>query len=136
MKENNDIIKEKLLKRLEYWYDNAQFDKIITKVLEIPENDRDYDTISFLAKTYNSVDKFQSAIIELNSVKNKGENDPLWHFRLGYAYFNIDKYEDALKEYEIAHSLDKENKLIKTHLDTLKVNLFVGKHLLEDEINT
>ncbi|MBZ9570698.1 tetratricopeptide repeat protein [Methanobrevibacter sp. TMH8] len=136
MKENNNLMKEKLLRKLGYWYENSEFDKIIDKILKIPKDQRDYETSSYLVKAYNSIEKFQSAIEELEIIKDKGRKDPLWHFRLGYAYFNIDNYEDALKEYEIAHKLDENNKIIKNHFEALKINLFIGKNYLEDEINT
>lgn len=128
MKENNDLTKEKLLKRLEQWYDDFQFEKIIAKVSEIPKDRRNYETSSYLIRAYNSIEKFQSAIEELNFIKNQGKKDPLWHFRLGYAYFNIENYDDALKEYEIAHKLDENNQIIKSHFEALKVNLFIGRN--------
>ena len=136
----NDSIKEKtkenLIKKLDYWYDNSQFDKIIDKVLEIPKDERDYETSSYLIKAYNSIEKFHSAIEELSLIKDKGEKDPLWHFRLGFAYLNIERYDEALKEYEIAHQLDENNQIIKANLESLKIDLFFGKNFLEDDINT
>ncbi|MEA4957701.1 hypothetical protein SDC9_23993 [bioreactor metagenome] len=136
MKIDNELTKEKLIKKLSYWYDNSFFDKVIDKVLEIPKEKRDYETVSYLIRAYNSVNRFQSAIKELDSIKQKGESDPYWHFRLGYAYLNIENFEDALKEYETAHSLDKNDRTIKHHFEVLKVNLFLGKNFLEDEENT
>lgn len=136
MKENDDLTKDKLLKKLGYWYENSQFEKVINNVLNIPENERDYETSSYLIRAYNSMNKFQSAIKELDSIKERGKFDPLWHFRIGFAYFHINKFEDALKEYEIAHKLDKNDQLIIDHLESLKVNLFIGKIFLEEEINT
>ena len=136
MKENNDLSKGRLLKRLEQWYDNLQFEKVITKVSQIPNNERDYETSSYLIRAYVSMEKFHSAIDELNFIKDKGKKDPLWHFRLGYAYFNIGKYDDALNEYEIAHNLDNDNLIIETHLEALKLNLFIEKNFLTEEINT
>jgi len=136
MKEDNYLTKEALLKRLEQWYDDFQFEKIIDKILEIPKDRRDYETSSYLIRAYNSIEKFQSAIDELNFIENQGKKDPLWHFRLGYAYFNIENYDDALKEYEIAHKLDENNQIIKSHFEALKVNLFIGRNFLENEINT
>lgn len=75
MKKNNDLTKEDLLKRLEHLYDNFQFEKIIVKVLEIPKDQRDYETSSYLIRAYNSIEKFQSAIEELNFTKNQGIAD-------------------------------------------------------------
>lgn len=60
----------------------------------------------------------------------------LFGFRLGYAYLNIENFDDALKEFETAHKLDENNETIKNHFETLKINLFLGKNLLEDEKNT
>lgn len=136
MNENGDLMKEELLRKLDYWYENDQFEKIIAKILKLPKDQRDYKTSSYLVRAYNNMEKFQSAIEELKLIEDNGKMDPLWHFRLGFAYFNLKNFDDALQEYEIAHKLDENNQLIKIHLETLKVNLFIGSNFLEEEINT
>ena len=121
-----------LLKKLNYWYEEDAHDKIIDRILEIPESDRDYDIISHLARAYNNINYFEEAIEQLLLIKEKGVDDPLWHHRLGYAYFCLENPEDALKEFEIAHSLDANNQNIKSFLDMAKVHIFMKNNYLQE----
>ncbi len=124
-----------LLKKLNSWHEEDAYDRIIDRILEIPESDRDYDIISHLARAYNNMDRFDEAIEQLFLIKEQGIDDPLWHHRIGYAYFYLDNYRDALREFEIAHSLDENDKLIEMFLESTKLNLFIEKNYLE-EIDT
>ena len=121
-----------LLKKLNYWYEEDAHDKIIERILEIPESERDYDIISHLARAYNNLDNFEEAIEQLFIIKEKGIDDPLWHHRLGYAYFYLGNQEDALKEFEIAHKLDKNDQKIKSFLEMAKVHIFMKNNYLEE----
>ena len=51
-----------LLKKLNYWYEEDTHDKIIDRILKIPESDRYYDIISHLAKTYNNITYFEKIV--------------------------------------------------------------------------
>jgi len=121
-----------LLKKLNYWYEEDAHDKIIDRILEIPESERDYDIVSHLARAYNNLDNFEEAIEQLFIIKEKGVDDPLWHHRLGYAYFYLGNHEDALKEFEIAHKLDKNDQKIKSFLEMAKVHIFMKNNYLEE----
>ena len=121
-----------LLKKLNYWYEEEAHDKIIDRILEIPESERDYDIISHLARAFNNMNFFEEAIEQLFIIKEKGVDDPLWHHRLGYAYFYLENHEDALKEFKIAHDLDKNDQKIKSFLDMAEVRIFMKKNYLEE----
>jgi len=125
-------MKKLLLKKLNYWHEEDAYDKIIDRILEIPESDRDYDTISHLARAYNNMNYFEEAIEQLFIIKENGIDDPLWHHRLGYAYFYLGNYEDALIEFKIAHDLDENNQNIKSFLDMAKVHIFMKNNYLEE----
>ena len=121
-----------LIKKLNYWHEEDAYDKIIDRILKIPESDRNYDIISHLARAYNNMNYFEEAIEQLFLIKNQGANDPLWHHRLGYAYFYLENYEDALKEFKTAHNLDKNDPNIKTFLDMTKVYIFMKNNFIEE----
>jgi tetratricopeptide (TPR) repeat protein len=121
-----------LLKKLNHWYEEDAHDKIIDRFLEIPESDRDYDIISHLARAYNNLNYFEEAIEQLFLIKEKGIDDPLWHHRMGYACFYLENYEYALKEFKIAHNLDKNDQIIKSFLDMKKVHIFMKNNYLEE----
>lgn len=128
-------MEKKLLKKLNNWHDNNEFERIIIRILEIPENERDYDLISHLARAYNNNDNFDEAIEQLFLIKDEGLNDPLWHHRLGYAYFYLNNYKNALKEFEKAYNLDENDPLIEYFLNMTKIQIFIEKNYLE-EIDT
>ncbi len=95
----------KLILDINKWHENGEYDKIIDTILAIPKADYDFEVIGELARAYNNVDLYDTAIEWLMSVSEKGTNDPLWNFRLGYSYFYKEDFEKALKLFEKAHAL-------------------------------
>ena len=81
----------------------------IIKLLESQETEHDYDTICYLARAYNNRGKdgdYDKAADLLLMVCDFGKEDPLWHYRLGYAYFFSERYEDAMMAFEESLRLD------------------------------
>ena len=89
-----------LLHRLNEWHNNDEFQKIVDELLQIPESERDYEINSHLARALNNLGKFEEALTQLMLVRDEVKNDYLWHFRIGYAYFYLDRMEDARDEFE------------------------------------
>lgn len=98
-----------LLKQLTLWHNEDQYEKIINKIMEIPEADRDYDLVCHLARALNNQDNYKEAIEYFLSVQKQGEHDPLWHYRLGYAYYYLEQYKEAIVAFEQAVALDPED---------------------------
>lgn len=98
------------LEQLNLWHEEDEFEKIIDRILEIPEQDRDYDCISHLARAMNNLERYEEALQQLLTIEKQGEGDPLWHFRAGYAYYYLEQYEDAVREFEIADQLAPEDR--------------------------
>lgn len=98
-----------LLEQLTLWHNKNQYKKIINKIIEIPEADRDYELICHLGRALNNQDNYNEAIKCFLSVQEQGEYDPLWHFRIGYAYFYLKKYKEAYVAFEQSVALDPED---------------------------
>ncbi|MFB6365175.1 SMI1/KNR4 family protein [Paenibacillus elgii] len=94
-----------LLEQLNLWHEKDEFQQIVDRILEIPEQDRDYDVISHLARAMNNLERYEEALQQLLTIEKQGENDPRWHFRAGYAYYYLEQYEDAVREFETADQL-------------------------------
>ena len=77
-------MEKKLRKKCEKLHKQNKFSEIIT-LLEGQMPD-DYEAVSQLARAYNNKGRFQEACDLLEAVREQGVDDPLWHFRLGYAY--------------------------------------------------
>ena len=105
---------KQLIKKLDRLHGEEKFFEIIEIILEISEKDRDYDIISQLSRAYNNADHFIDAIEQLLLIKDQGQNDSLWHFRMGYAYFYLEKYENALKEFELSYELHDKDDEVKS----------------------
>lgn len=58
----------------------------------------DAESCSLLARAYNNLGRYEEAESLLLGAPQP--EDPLWHFRLGYAWFYQERYEEALREFE------------------------------------
>ncbi|WP_340003339.1 Imm51 family immunity protein [Paenibacillus sp. FSL K6-0276] len=106
-----------LLKQLTLWHNKSQHAKIINKIMDIPEVDRDYDLVCLLARALNNQENYNEAIQYFLSVQEQGEHDPLWHFRIGYAYYYLEQYKEAIVAFEQAVALDPEDSHGRTFLE-------------------
>ncbi len=102
-----------LLEKLEDWHDNNEFSKIIMAINAVPQAERDYTLTCQLARAYNNLavmsegsseqrrhELLKKALALLQSVKEQGSADPLWHFRVGYALYFLDREMEALPHFE------------------------------------
>lgn len=98
-------MEKELMEQLNLWHEQDQFSLIIERIESIPASERDYNLIGQLARAYNNDARYREAIQHLLSVQERGANDPLWQYRLGYAYCHIASYEHALLAFERADEL-------------------------------
>ena len=95
---------EDFRERLEFWYEHDEHKKIIAAIEAVPEAERDFDLVSQLGRALNNNDESHKAIAVLRSVEAQGQNDALWHFRLGYAYFYDECCRDRLENLKVAQA--------------------------------
>lgn len=92
---------QKLLDQLTEWHDAEEYQKIIDNIEALEEHD--YDTICHLARAYNNRGEegdYDKAIQLLLMVGDMGQNDPLWHYRLGYACFFDGRFQLAADAFQ------------------------------------
>lgn len=105
------------LNQLKQWHDDNAFQKIIDAIEAIPQAKWDYELICQLARAYNNLvvmedessQYLKRSIALLESVQQQGENDPLWHYRLGYAYYFSMHFRKALRCFQAALRLDPQD---------------------------
>lgn len=100
---------EDIRKQIEDWHAADRHHKIIDALEQIAETERDYETTSLLARAYNNVDECAKAAELLESVKEEGQNDALWNFRMGYAQYYLDNNAEALGYFNKTLELDPED---------------------------
>ena len=97
-----------LLEQCQVWHENEEYQKIIAEIEALPAEERTPELDSELARAYNNVadagDRayFEKAIGLLAPHANYFAGDHLWNFRMGYAYYYLDREDRALPYFEAA----------------------------------
>ncbi|MDZ4910394.1 cell wall assembly protein, partial [Clostridium perfringens] len=53
---------EELLEQLEEWHEEDEFEEIVDAIMEIPEDERDYELISHLGRALNNLERYEEAV--------------------------------------------------------------------------
>lgn len=125
-----------LLEQLDLWHKDGEFEKIAERILGIPEQDRDYELISHLARTMNNLEQYEGALQLLLTIEQQGKQDSLWHFRLGYSYYYLEQYENAVRAFEGAIQLDPTDKDALMFLNWSRREIGRMKHRRKQSVQT
>ncbi len=96
---------QEMKKQFDLWHEADEYQKIVDAVLAIDEKERDYEAVSQLARAYNNLGRYQKAAVQLLSIQEEGKNDYLWHYRMGYSYYYLDRARDAARCFRQALAL-------------------------------
>ncbi|MGC5774865.1 SMI1/KNR4 family protein [Paenibacillus pabuli] len=97
---------DELLERLEAWHEEDEYEEIVNAITQVPEDERGYILINHLGRALNNMERYPEAVEQFLSVAEEGENDPLWHYRIGLAYYYLEQYENARAAFEAADRLE------------------------------
>lgn len=100
---------KQLVQQLQEWHITDEHKKITEAIEALPEQDKDYTIQCLYARALNNLNQEKAALNILLPLKNQGQNDPLWHFRVGYAYFYLDEEEEAIPYLEKAIQLGDDS---------------------------
>lgn len=117
------MISDELLAQLEAWHEEDEFERIVDAIAEIPKEERDYELVGQLGRAMNNLGRYEEAVGQLLTVAEEGTDDPLWHYRIGLAYYYLDRYEDALREFEAADKLDPGDEDTLEFLESIRQKL-------------
>ena len=105
----DQTMNDDLEKQIDEWHKADQHQAIIDALEQIPEAERDYETVGLLARAYNNIEQYAQAAELLESVKEEGQDDARWNFRMGYAQYYLDNVREALHYFTKAKELDPED---------------------------
>lgn len=94
---------------LDQLHDSDDHDGIILLVESIPEELRDVEIIGKYGRALNNADRMEEALKVLLSVKDTCATDAIWNFRVGYAYFYLDREREAEPYFRKAVELGDTN---------------------------
>jgi|GEM_PF-1747948 len=121
------------LDSLSQWHNDGEYEKIIELIKSLPEEELNYDLISQLARAYNNVENYKEAISLLTTIKEEGNKDALWHFRMGYAYYYLDNLEEAKESFELSQKINPHDEDCILFLDYIHQELTLNPLINDNE---
>ena len=91
-----------LIGQCEIWHQEGENRRIIEAIESLPESERTPVLVSVLARAYNNIGgpddhaPCRRAVELLESVRDSLADDTLWNYRMGYAYWLMDREPDAI----------------------------------------
>ena len=92
-------------KELNILHNQGKIQEIIDIINSLPEEDLNYDILGKLARAYNNNSQCEEGLKVLLSLKDKGEENSLWNFRVGYSYYYSEKAKEHPEYLEEAKKL-------------------------------
>lgn len=86
--------KSDLEKELDILHKQGKNQEIIDIINSLPEEDLNYDILGKLARAYNNNGQCEEGLKVLLSLKDEGEENSLWNFRVGYSYYYSENAKD------------------------------------------
>lgn len=90
-------------------HEDGEHQQIVDTLLEIPPGARNYGIISSLGRAYNNLGCYEEGLEQFQQIAGEGQSDPLWHFRIGYSYYYLKRYEEATQAFGRAVALDPDD---------------------------
>ena len=108
--------REELLTQISEWHETEEHQKIIDAIEALPQEEWGYELTGLLARAYNNVSpapcdwQLEKAVSLLESVREDGKDDAVWHYRMGYALYYLYREAEALECFRRAVELDPDDK--------------------------
>lgn len=100
---------KKLKQQINSWTGANEDRKVIDLLEGISPADRGFEETGLLARAYNYVGEYEKALVLLESIREVGEQDTNWNFRMGYALYYLDRNKEALSYFTKADELTPED---------------------------
>lgn len=104
-----------LIEQINAWHNADEHQKIVDAVIAVPHYEENYELSGILARAYNNLahpgeetnlELLQRALDLLQRFEMDGLSDPLWHYRIGFSLYWLDREPEALPHFEQAYALD------------------------------
>jgi len=95
-----------LIEQLNQWHEEDEQQQIADLLLAIPEKERDYEAVNRLARAYNNLGLYEEALNQFEKISEVGQQDPLWHYRVGFALYHLKRYNEAAQAFRTSDKLE------------------------------
>lgn len=93
---------EELLAQIQQWHEDDEFEKIVQAVEAIPVKKRSYMLTRKLASARNNLGEYAVALEILETIREEGKTDGVWHFIMGYSLYYLNREAEAAECFQKA----------------------------------
>ncbi|WP_144511010.1 SMI1/KNR4 family protein [Bacillus sp. FJAT-22090] len=109
-------MEQRLIDQLNEWHEANEHQRIVDSLIAIPEEERNYEVISRLARAYNNLGLYETALDQFEKISEAGKEDFLWHYRVGFALYHLGRFEEALQAFVSSDQLEPDDQNTKYFL--------------------
>lgn len=124
---------DRLLQQIEQWNVDDEEQQIVDAILEVPEEERTVELTGLLARAYNNLGEFTTAIDYLLSIEEESREDALWHYRMGYAYYYLNQLDKAQEAFERSLELNPGDEEAMEYIEKCKAGILPDDPEMYDE---
>ena len=103
-------MKDDLIKLLNELEKEREYQKIITTIETLSDEDKNSKIKLSLAKAYSHIDEFDKTIEILESIKDSESNTSIWNYCMGHSYYYLDNISEAERYLLKALEINPEDK--------------------------
>lgn len=118
-----------LISQLTHWHEQGAYQNIEDRILSIPDKERDYTLTGHYGRALNNLGRYEEAIEQLMHFKEEGGQDPVWQYRIGYAYYHLKQYDQAIQAFGQAARLDPGNEDALSMLEWSRSAIEIAKRI-------
>lgn len=109
-------MEQQFIDQLNEWYEADDHQRIVETLSAIPEDERDDDSITHLARAYNNLGLYEEALSQFDRISEIGKQDAVWHYRVGFALYYLKRYEEAAQAFSMSDGLEPGNEHTEYYL--------------------
>ena len=102
-------MEQRLIDQLNEWHEEDKHQRIVDSLSAIPNGEQNYESISRLARAYNNLGHYEEALIQFDKISEAGQEDSLWHYRVGFALYHLGRFEEAVQAFRRSNQLEPAN---------------------------
>ncbi|ASA24771.1 SMI1/KNR4 family protein [Paenibacillus donghaensis] len=102
-------MEQDLIIQLKKWHEDNEFQSIVDTITAIPPENRNYEIRSYLARALNNLGCYEEGLTQLRELAAEGEQDALWHYRVGFSLFYMKDYAEAAEAFGQANRLNPQD---------------------------
>ena len=93
---------DELVRRICELHDADKHEEILSLLNEIPRDDWDFNLTNLYARALNNTERYEEALKLLLDVKDKGVDDGVWNFRIGFSLYYLGREAEAAECFQKA----------------------------------